>query len=209
MSRIHIRLAKIVEREIVLGGFDMTIAEEQGVKGQDQEQMPAEAVAGNGDVPENVPDEGGGSEEKNDLNEIIERLDAIKNIIDSLGSYQNKGECIERLVEKAKPNNGWTTVFLAVMGFLCYAAIIYDKLKNPDKMNLGITITIAVCGTILLIATVYLYVTPRKAYYRILSETQDLKTYHDIISNIVDPACKDAMYEKLIEAKLKNQSENL
>ena len=206
---IHMRLAKIVEREAVLGGFDMTIAKEQGVKGQDQEQRSAEVVAGNGNVPENVPDEGGGSEEKNDLNDITERLDAIKNTIDSLVSYQNKGECIEKLVEKAKPNNGWATVVLAVMGFLCYAAIIYDKLKNPDKMNLGITITIAVCGTILLIATVYLYVTPRKAYYRILSEAQDLKTYYDIISNIANSACKDAMYEKLIEAKLKNQNEDL
>lgn len=205
MCMIHMRLAKIVEREVVLGGFDMTIAEKNEVNGQAPEQNPSEAVAGNG----NVPDVGDEREEKNDLNKIIERLDTIKNIIDSLVSHQNKGECIEKLVEMAKPNNGWATVFLAVMGFLCYAAIIYDKLKNPDKMNLGIAITIAVCGTVLLIVAVYLYVAPRKAYYRVLSEKLDLKTCCDIISNIVDPAGKDAMYRKLIEAKLKNKTEDL
>lgn len=48
------RFAKLVEREVVLGGFDMATIEEHGVKGQDQEQMPAEVTEGN----ENVPGEG-------------------------------------------------------------------------------------------------------------------------------------------------------
>lgn len=126
-----------------------------------------------------------------------------------LASYQNNGECIEKLVEKERTNDDWAAVALAVMGMLCYAAIIFDKLTNPDKMNLGIAITIAVCGTISLLTAVYIYVTPRKSYYRIYSETQDLKTCNDIISKIVDPAGRDAMYEKLIEAKLKNQTEDL
>ncbi len=133
---------------------------------------------------------------------IQTQIDQIKPQILQIDGFQN----IEKYI---KPQVRCSPILLAIAGVLLYAMIVYDKLMNPNKMNLGITITIAVCGTVLLMSAVYLYVTTRKHYFRVLSERRDDLICIDIISRIDDVAVRNALYERLIGAKLKNRTEDL
>lgn len=150
----------------------------------------------------------------------ISNLEQVTQSIDAAQDMQNSNEeikkciktinnCINDMEAKAKPNNGWSSIALAIAGVSLYAMIVYDKLANPNDMNLGITITIAVCGTVLLMAAVCLYVATRKHYFRVLSERQDELICIDVISGIDDVTVRNAMCERFVEAKLKNKADDL
>ena len=147
------------------------------------------------------------SNAKKEINDAIRAANDVKKTIEQASEETQKAETLTA-------KQVWSILLLAFMGILLYISIVCDKMIFSSSMNLGISITIAVCGTVLIVASLCLCTAYRKEstrknqYFQSLLEQWHYQACIETIDKITDKTKQEAMYEELIKLRLRNGPHN-